>query len=129
MDGEEYLPYDIFIEVAQDINSEVNKMPYMAEEGDYWTSYPEDHGDCDDYAAWKRRIFREKFPQYKRAFMFATAWDETGGYHAVLLVRTTRGDFILDNRFHDFYSYDGAKKYKWHSLETELGFKNILQIP
>lgn len=53
-------------------------------------------GDCEDYALAKReRLIRAGFPT--SALPIATAHLPNGEYHAVLVVRTDRGDYVLDN--------------------------------
>lgn len=63
---------------------------------DAW-DYPGDgKGDCEDYALLKRRMLMEAgFP--RAALLMSVVKDEHGDGHAVLMVRTSRGDFILDN--------------------------------
>ncbi len=54
-------------------------------------------GDCEDYVLLKKRYLEALgFPP--EALLIAVVLDENGGGHAVLLVRTDRGDFALDNR-------------------------------
>ncbi len=54
-------------------------------------------GDCEDYVLEKKRYLEALgFPA--EALMIAVVLDEKGGGHAVLLVRTDRGDLALDNR-------------------------------
>jgi predicted transglutaminase-like cysteine proteinase len=63
---------------------------------DAW-DYPEDgKGDCEDYALFKRRLLiAAGFP--RAALLLAVVKDEHGDGHAVLMARTDRGDFVLDN--------------------------------
>jgi predicted transglutaminase-like cysteine proteinase len=63
---------------------------------DAW-DYPEDgKGDCEDYALMKRRLLiRAGFP--RGALLLAVVKDEHGDGHSVLIARTGRGDFVLDN--------------------------------
>jgi predicted transglutaminase-like cysteine proteinase len=63
---------------------------------DAW-DYPTDgKGDCEDYALLKRRVLMEAgFP--RGALLLAVVKDEHGDGHAVLMARTSRGDFVLDN--------------------------------
>jgi predicted transglutaminase-like cysteine proteinase len=67
---------------------------------DAW-DYPEDgKGDCEDYALLKRRLLAEAgFP--RGALLLAVVKDENGDGHAVLMARTSRGDFVLDNLVDD----------------------------
>ena len=54
-------------------------------------------GDCEDYVLEKKRYLEALgFPA--EALMIAVVLDEKGSGHAVLLVRTDRGDLALDNR-------------------------------
>jgi predicted transglutaminase-like cysteine proteinase len=53
-------------------------------------------GDCEDYALAKRaKLLQMGFPS--SAVLIATAYQRSGAYHAILVVRTDRGDFVLDN--------------------------------
>ena len=59
-------------------------------------SYPTTEGDCEDYALLKRYMLeREGFP--RSALLITVLRQPSGAGHAVLTVRTDRGDFILDN--------------------------------
>jgi predicted transglutaminase-like cysteine proteinase len=63
---------------------------------EYWT-YPTTKGDCEDYVLLKRRILIERgFPE--STLLITVVRDENDEGHAVLTVRTDRGDFILDNK-------------------------------
>lgn len=83
----------------QRINSEINSaIVYVGElEGqDEWKLNPAS-GDCDDYAVTKRqRLLRAGWPS--GALRIATARTPSGIGHAVLVVSTTQGDLVLDNR-------------------------------
>jgi predicted transglutaminase-like cysteine proteinase len=65
-------------------------------EEDRW-DYPDDgYGDCEDYALLKRRLLIEAgLPA--GAFMLTVVWTKQKNGHAVLLVRTDRGEFVLDS--------------------------------
>jgi predicted transglutaminase-like cysteine proteinase len=55
------------------------------------------YGDCEDYQLLKRRKLVEAgYPH--RALRMTVVIDEEGAGHAVMMVRTNRGDFILDNK-------------------------------
>lgn len=63
---------------------------------EYWTIPTDGYGDCDDYALTKRKALMARgFP--KRALRVAIVMSERSGRHAVLVVVTDKGDFILDN--------------------------------
>jgi predicted transglutaminase-like cysteine proteinase len=54
-------------------------------------------GDCEDIQLLKRKLLVEAgLPQ--RALRMIVVIDEEGQGHAVLMARTDRGDFILDNK-------------------------------
>ena len=62
---------------------------------EYWT-YPAQSGDCEDYVLAKRRLLLESgWPA--SALMVAVVRRADGEGHAVLVVRTDRGDLVLDN--------------------------------
>jgi predicted transglutaminase-like cysteine proteinase len=63
---------------------------------DLW-SYPDNgEGDCEDYALLKRRmLLEEDFPP--SSLLITIVRNRKGEGHAVLMVRTDRGDFVLDN--------------------------------
>jgi predicted transglutaminase-like cysteine proteinase len=59
--------------------------------------YPKLAGDCEDYVLEKRRdLMHSGWPE--SALLITVVRDETGSGHAVLTVRTNRGDVVLDNK-------------------------------
>ncbi len=60
-------------------------------------SYPDNgNGDCEDYALLKRKMLLEEgFPL--QALLLTIVRNPLGDAHAVLMVRTDHGDFVLDN--------------------------------
>ena len=85
------------------VNREVNERIKAVSDRDHWGvedrwNLPDDGaGDCEDIQLLKRKILVERgLP--RRAMRMAVVIDEEGGGHAVMMVRTDRGDFILDNR-------------------------------
>jgi predicted transglutaminase-like cysteine proteinase len=60
-------------------------------------NYPEDgYGDCEDYVLLKRRMLMQAgWP--RAALLITVVRDKKGDGHAVLTVKTDRGEFILDN--------------------------------
>ena len=88
-------------QAMQRINSGVNQrvMPvtdmdlYHVEEE--W-AYPERYGDCEDYVLEKRRLLmQEGWPA--SSLLITVVLQPSGEGHAVLTVRTSQGDYILDN--------------------------------
>ena len=64
---------------------------------DRW-EFPDDgSGDCEDFQLLKRRMLAERgLP--RRAMRMTVVIDELGEGHAVLMIRTDKGDYILDNK-------------------------------
>jgi predicted transglutaminase-like cysteine proteinase len=85
------------------VNQRVNSTIKAVTDEDHWGAvdvwgFPDDgRGDCEDFQLLKRRLLVDSgLPG--RAMRMTVVIDELGEGHAVLLVRTNRGDFILDNK-------------------------------
>lgn len=61
-------------------------------------NYPDDgYGDCEDYALEKRRMLIDAgWP--REALLMTVVRDQNGDGHAVLTVKSDKGEFILDNQ-------------------------------
>ena len=61
-------------------------------------NYPDDgYGDCEDYVLLKRRMLMQAgWP--RQALLITVVRDQQGDGHAVLTVKTDKGEFILDNQ-------------------------------
>lgn len=88
-------------DIVRAINSKVNHdiMPMTDQElygrDEVW-AYPKDAGDCEDFALLKRRDLIEA--GFSPADVLMTVVRKPDGEgHAVLTLRTSDGDFILDN--------------------------------
>ncbi|EIM24894.1 transglutaminase-like cysteine peptidase [Microvirga lotononidis] len=86
-----------------DVNEQVNREIVPVTDQDHWGvadrwDYPDDGmGDCEDIQLLKRRrLTQAGLPQ--RALRMTVVIDELGAGHAVLMARTDRGDYILDNK-------------------------------
>lgn len=80
-----------------DLNRAIQPITDLDQYGqtEYWT-YPVKSGDCEDYVLAKRRTLMEAgWPT--GALMVAVVRQRNGEGHAVLVVRTDRGDLVLDN--------------------------------
>jgi predicted transglutaminase-like cysteine proteinase len=64
-------------------------------------NYPDDgYGDCEDYVLLKRRMLMQAgWP--RQALLVTVVRDKRGDGHAVLTVKTDKGEFILDNQNED----------------------------
>ena len=85
------------------INKWVNENVKPMTDMDHWGvvekwSYPDDgYGDCEDYALLKRRMLTEAgWP--REALLMTVVRERSGDGHAVLTVKTDKGEFILDNQ-------------------------------
>ena len=74
---------------------------------DHW-DYPVDgKGDCKVYALFKRKLLIERgFP--RQALLMTIVRDLSGEGHAVLTVKTDRGDFVLDNLSDDIRPWNAT---------------------
>ena len=86
-----------------EVNAWVNNAIKPITDLDHWGvvekwSYPDDgYGDCEDYVLLKRRMLIEAgWP--REALLITVVRDRKDEGHAVLTVKTDKGDFILDNQ-------------------------------
>jgi predicted transglutaminase-like cysteine proteinase len=89
--------------ILMQVNERVNSSILAVTDQDHWGiidrwDYPDDGlGDCEDIQLLKRKLLvGAGLP--KRAMRMAAVIDEQGQGHAVLMVLTDHGDFILDNK-------------------------------
>jgi len=86
----------------QGVNSSVNHSVAPVTDLQYyhrdevWT-LPAGYGDCEDYVLLKRKLLVEA-GWSTGDLLISVVFDEVGDGHAVLLARTSRGDFVLDNK-------------------------------
>ena len=85
------------------VNKWVNDSIAPLTDMDHWGvvekwSYPDDgYGDCEDYVLLKRRMLMEAgWP--REALLVTVVREANGNGHAVLTVKTHKGEFILDNQ-------------------------------
>lgn len=85
-----------------DINADMNRsiVPITDQDlyqvAEFWT-YPNGYGDCEDIALAKRgALIRAGWPA--STLLMAVVREANGDGHAVLMVRTDRGDLVLDNK-------------------------------
>jgi predicted transglutaminase-like cysteine proteinase len=91
--------WNMIVSVNRRVNARVKPITDKEHWGlvDRW-EFPDDGaGDCEDFQLLKRRMLSERgIP--RRAMRMTVVIDELGEGHAVLMVRTDRGDYILDNK-------------------------------
>ncbi len=87
------------VRVNKKVNETIKPMTDLEHYGvvEKW-AYPDDgYGDCEDYVLLKRRMLIEAgWP--REALLITVVRDRKGDGHAVLTVKTDRGEFILDNQ-------------------------------
>jgi predicted transglutaminase-like cysteine proteinase len=85
--------------INQLVNTKIKPLTDMEHWGvvERW-SYPDDgYGDCEDYVLLKRRmLIQAGWP--RQALLITVVRDARGDGHAVLTVKTDKGEFILDNQ-------------------------------
>ena len=64
---------------------------------EYWSYPTSGKGDCEDYVLLKRKMLMD-LGMPRDALLITVVRDHKGDGHAVLTVRTDRGDYILDNQ-------------------------------
>lgn len=107
--------------MLDDVNQKFNRTIIYREDkdnygrADYW-NYPDNgYGDCEDYAMQKRReLIARGWPP--SSMMLALAITPSGTGHAVLVVRTDQGDFVLDNLRGNVERWD-ALPYDWFAIQ------------
>jgi predicted transglutaminase-like cysteine proteinase len=125
---------DIWLTLAT-VNARVNTAIEPLSDQEHWGvvdrwEYPDDgSGDCEDIQLLKRKLLIEGgLP--RRALRMTVVLDAVGAGHAVLMVRTDRGDFILDNQSravlawsdtgYAFIKREGADGRSWVALRPHL---------
>ena len=87
------------VRVNRWVNTKIKPLTDMEHWGvvERW-SYPDDgYGDCEDYVLLKRRMLMHAgWP--RQALLITVVRDQRGDGHAVLTVKTDKGEFILDNQ-------------------------------
>jgi predicted transglutaminase-like cysteine proteinase len=85
------------------INKWVNDSVWPITDLEHWGvverwNYPDDgYGDCEDYVLLKRKMLLQAgWP--RQALLITVVRDHNGDGHAVLTVKSDKGEFILDNQ-------------------------------
>lgn len=98
------------------VNDYANRLPQVSDKDnygrdEYWDYASARGGDCEDFALEKRRLLIEKgWPADSLLLTAVREWNGEG--HAVLIVVTDRGDYVLDNRNWAIVSWRDAP-YTW----------------
>ncbi|MBI4920461.1 MAG: transglutaminase-like cysteine peptidase [Devosia nanyangense] len=90
--------WDQLVAVNDDVNRRI--VPETDQDlynvAEFW-SYPDGRGDCEDFALEKRRQLLQAGWDASTLLMTVVR-ERNGNGHAVLMVRTDRGDLVLDNQ-------------------------------
>jgi predicted transglutaminase-like cysteine proteinase len=106
------------------INRQVNDFIEPVSNLDHWGTildhwdYPVDgKGDCKVYALYKRKLLLEEgFP--RQALLMTIVRDLEGEGHAILTVKTDRGEFVLDNLTNDIRPWN-ATGYRFVKRQSQ----------
>jgi len=104
------------LSILTNVNNRVNREIIPRRESiDNW-SITSRYGDCDDYVMTKRhRLIKAGIPSSAlRVAVVRTSWGEG---HAVLLVKTTAGEFVLDNIRRNIVT-KGQSNYRFVSVQS-----------
>jgi predicted transglutaminase-like cysteine proteinase len=113
------------------INKWVNDSVWPITDMDHWGeverwNYPDDgYGDCEDYVLLKRKLLLQAaWP--RQALLITVVRDRNGDGHAVLTVKTDKGEFILDNQSPDILlwsetGYHFVKRQSQNDPNTWIG--------
>ena len=89
---------DVALRINRQVNRQVTSISDQAQYGraEYWALPTARGGDCEDFALLKKKRLIEAGldPQM---LLVATVLDRNRDAHAVLVMRTVQGDFVLDN--------------------------------
>ncbi len=115
-------------EVNRSVNNSVQSMTDMDHWGvvDRW-DYPLDgKGDCEDYALLKRKILMSR-GMPRQVLRITVVKDHAGEGHAILTVKTGKGDLVLDNMTDKVMRWDetGYRFVKRQSSEDQNRWMSI----
>ncbi len=95
------------VRVNQSVNASIEPVTDIDHWGvpDKW-DYPDDgKGDCEDYVIEKRhRLMQAGFP--RQSLLITVVRDKQGEGHAILTVKTDKGDYVLDNQVDEILPWD-----------------------
>lgn len=126
--GSAQVDFATALRVNRDINRRVREVSDQRQynRDEYWALPTARGGDCEDFALLKKReLIRLGFDP--KRLMIATVLDRKRRQHAVLVMRTGQGDYVLDNQTdrvvhwaNNGYTYlrvqDPQAKSRWRAL-------------
>lgn len=112
------IPYNVVRQVNAEVNSQVEyrRDIDLYNKREHW-EIAENLGDCEDYALAKRQKLLDLGYAVKY-LRLATCWTSFGEYHAVLVVTTDKGDYVLDNNHREPKTRQSLN-YKWDKIQQD----------
>lgn len=117
--------YNLIWKVQKDKNWQVEYVPDKEQYGvnEYWVG--DEHlkaGDCEDFALCKLfKLMSSGLPEESMGIATCFVDGDPKRGHAVLIVSTDKGDFVLDNRFNDVLPWkDIPDNYKWNYIPPNV---------
>ncbi len=89
----------VMTRINREVNNAIEPVSDMEHYGveEYWAIPTDGKGDCEDYVLMKRqKLIQAGFP--RESALITVVRDKKNEGHAVLIVKTDRGDFVLDNQ-------------------------------
>ena len=112
------------VKVQSEVNADVRYKTDIELYGkfEFW-EIADGEGDCEDSALVKReKLLGLEWD--KDDLALATCWTETNAYHAVLVVHTDKGDYVLDNRYPRVMAWK-VLPYKWDKIQDGKKWRSI----
>jgi len=94
------------VRINAHVNTAIEPMTDIDQYGrdEVWTYPTSGRGDCEDYVLLKKKLLVEAgLPA--SALLITVVRDRQGDGHAILTVRTDRGDYVLDNETSDIRAW------------------------
>ena len=113
--------YIQFINTCRNDNIHYIKDAQHYGKSEHWCFPDDGEGDCEDIAIAKQYDIRNALKFFAP---LATCWVHPSrskgqkGYHAVCLVDTDYGTYVLDNRYPSVFHFEDCN-YLWHKRERE----------
>ncbi len=112
--------WKVLVRVNALVNEQIKPMTDMDHYGvvEKW-AYPDDgYGDCEDYVLLKRRMLGELgWPM--QTLLITVVRDKQGEGHAVLTVKTDKGEFVLDNQNPDILLWSETE-YRYVKRQSQF---------
>lgn len=98
--------WSMLVEVNRSVNAAIEPVTDMDHWGvpDRWDLPSDGRGDCEDYVLLKRKLLVER-GMPRQALLVTVVVDKNGDGHAVLVVKSDHGDFVLDNMRDDIVAW------------------------